>query len=257
MKNKLNNELAVCGFAAVKALAKEREQCIKRFYFAHERAASFGTLCRAMSQRKAPYNMVQDESELERLCGSVHHQGVVAMIEQPNVPLLDTQIVGMWIEKGEDALILDHVGNANNLGAIVRSAAFFGMHNIVVSCEEANMAITTSSYRVAQGGMEYVQIYSVKSIKHLLFAVAGKMERIGTDVRAAMPVSKIREKCTEKPALIILGNEERGISEDVKKSCDELVSIQSAAISSGGEPPVESLNVAQAAAVLLYECRKA
>lgn len=257
MKNTLTKELAVCGFAAVTALAKNHEASIKRLYFTADRAAAFGELCRSMAKRRAPYNMVEEPSELEKLCGSVHHQGVVAMIEQPEIPLLDTDVVDEWAQKKEDALLLDRVGNANNLGAIVRSAAFFGVKNVIIPLDESQSSITTSSYRVAQGGMEFVHIYAIKSIVKLLQFAAGKMERIGTDVTAKMQASGIRASCCGKPALLVLGNEEFGISEDVKKNCDELVIIPFAGMDSGAaEAPVESLNVAQAAAVLLYECRK-
>ena len=257
MKNKYNKELAVCGFAAVQALAKVHESSIKRLYFTADRAPAFGEVCRSMAKRKAPYNQVKDVQELEKLCGSVHHQGVVAMIEEPRIEQMDTDILDQWVRQKEDALLLDRVGNANNLGAIVRSAAFFGIQNIIIPLDEAQSSITTSSYRVAQGGMEYVHIYCVKSVVRLLAAAAGRMQRIGTDVHATISVSQIREKCQQKPALIVLGNEEKGISSDVKQNCDDLVIIPFSGMNSGAiTAPVDSLNVAQASAIILYELRK-
>ncbi len=253
MKNKLNNELAVCGFAAVKSLEKRNADRITRLYFTAERAPLFGGLCKKLAVRKAPYNQVKDPVELEKLCGSVHHQGVVAMIRAPEIIHLNTDIVDQWVENKEDALLLDRVGNANNLGAIVRSAAFFGMKNIVIPEDESQSSITTSSYRVAEGGMEFVNIYSVKSIPALLENVKGKMVRIGTAVDAATPLSQLQTICNAKPAIIILGNEEHGISDAVRRSCDELIIIPSASTDSGHVAPVESLNVAQAASIILYE----
>lgn len=259
MKNTQKNELAVCGFEAVRTLARKNPQKIKRFYFAEEKMGYFGELCRYLSKKKAPYNKVKDESELEKLCGSVHHQGVVAMIEQPQIEQLTNDITDEWLHKKESALLLDRVGNANNLGAIVRSAAYFGIRNIIIPLDEAQSSITTSAYRVAQGGMEYVNIYSVKAIGRLLEAMAGKMMRFGTDVKAKQPVSRIKELSRGKPALIVLGNEERGISKIVRNNCDELLIIPNTGISGGSdkeERPIESLNVAQAAAIILYEMRK-
>jgi TrmH RNA methyltransferase len=200
--------------------------------------------------------MVEDPVELEKLCGSVHHQGVVAMIPQPEIQPLSKEIVTTWLHNRENALILDRVGNANNLGAIVRSAAFFGMKNIVIPLDEAQSSVTTSSYRVAQGGMEFVTIYSIISIPRLLRDAAGKMLRLGTAVDADIPVSMVGQLAGEKPLLVVLGNEEHGISEEVKQNCDRLVVIPSAGFAAGGDAPVESLNVAQAAAVILYECMK-
>ncbi len=256
MKNKLNNELAVCGFAAVKSLEKKNPDRITRLYFTAERAPLFGGLCKKLAARKAPYNQVKDPSELEKLSGTVHHQGVVAMMEAPQIVRLNTDIVDEWIEKKQSALLLDRVGNANNLGAIVRSAAFFGMKNIIIPEDEAQSSITTSSYRVAEGGMEFVNVYSIKSIPALLEAVKDKMVRVGTAVDAKTPLSKLQLICGQKPSLIILGNEEHGISDAVKSACDELIVIPTNARFVGHVAPVESLNVAQAASVILYELNR-
>lgn len=254
MKNKHTNELAVCGFEAVKALAKIHPESIRRFYYNDERTMPFADLFRFLASKRIPYNKVED-AELEKLSGTVHHQGVVAMIEQPEIPHLTTGIAEEWISRNESALLLDRVGNANNLGAIVRSAAFFGFKNVVIPLDEAQSSVTTSSYRVAQGDMEYVNVYSIRSISKLLSAMKGKMVRFGTDVRAKTTVDKIPGLCEKKPALIVLGNEEHGISDEVRANCDYLILIP---FSDGLEEkrPIESLNVAQAASIVLYECRK-
>ncbi|WP_191014243.1 TrmH family RNA methyltransferase [Treponema zioleckii] len=251
MKNKFTNELAVCGIAAVSALVKKSSNKIRRFYYTDERKKAFSGLFKELASRKVPYNMVESE-ELEKLSGTVHHQGVVAMIEQPEIPPLTTDITDEWLHTHQSALLLDRVGNANNLGAIVRSAAFFGFKNIIIPLDEAQSSITTSSYRVAQGGMEYVNVYSIKSITKLLTSMKGKMKRFGTAVDAKTPVSDIEKLSDKKPVLIILGNEEHGISREVKENCDELIIIPFG----GEEQEIESLNVAQAASIVLYECRK-
>ncbi len=252
MKNDLRNELAVCGFAAVMALFNKNPQKIQRLYFSSDRMGELRDLCKFMAAQKRSYNKVQDESELEKLCGSVHHQGVVAMIRNPRIEPLTTDITDEWLHNKKSAMLLDRVGNANNLGAIVRSAAFFGIENIVIPIDEAQSSVTTSSYRVAQGGMEYVNIYSIKSIEKLLRAMEGKMIRVGTAVDTKNSVSKLSELKGKKPLLIILGNEEHGISKMVKSLCDELVTIPFGQNENGGQQ-IESLNVAQAAAVILYE----
>ena len=259
MKNKLHRELAVCGYEAVKALEKHNSESIRRLYYSADRATQFGSLCKEMAARKAPYNQVESVTELEKLCGSIHHQGVVAMIEEPEIQRLNRDITTQWAENKENVLLMDRIGNANNLGAIVRSAAFFGIKNIVIPMDEAQSSITTSSYRVAQGGMEYVHIYCVQSIAHLLSDLKGKMVRLGTDVCAKTPISEISNLTKVKRsdgtfdqqgAIVILGNEEKGISQEVKAGCDYLITIPSV----GRE--IESLNVAQAAAVILYEMSK-
>lgn len=256
MKNTLNNELAVCGFAAVKVLEKNNALRIRRLYFTEERAPLFGGLCKKLAALKRPYNMVQDSMELERLCGSVHHQGVVAMIDLPEIPPLTTSVTAQWVAQKQHAILLDHVGNANNLGAIVRSAAFFGIKNIVIPLDEAQSSVTTSSYRVAEGGMEFVQLYSIRSITRLLTDMEGRMIRIGTSLEARQSTVELSSLCRTRPAIVVLGNEEYGISDEVAQNCDALVIVPYAGMEDGFPPTVDSLNVAQAASIIMYELSK-
>ena len=257
MKNKQKNELAVCGFAAVKKLEKNHPEKITRLYFTEEVAPKFGGLCKKIAKAHGIYNQ-KPAADLEKLCGSVHHQGVVAMIEAPVIEQLDSDITDSWVENHENAVLLDRIGNANNFGAIVRSAAFFGIKNIVIPLDEAQSSITTSSYRVAEGGMEYVNIYSVRSTARLLEALDGKMIRVGTSLEAKKSVGDLKQIASgDKPLLIILGNEEHGISDVVKSNCDELVIIPWAGMNVGQEESViDSLNVAQASSIIFYEMMK-
>lgn len=257
MRNKKNNELAVCGFAAVKKLEKKNSERIRRLYFTEEVAPLFGGLCKTLAKRKGIYNKVDDGEELVKLCGTVHHQGVVAMIYMPEITPLDSDITDEWKANGENVVILDHIENANNFGAIIRSAAFFGIKNIVIPEDDTESAITTSSYRIAEGGMEYVRIFSVRSIARLLEVLKDSMVRIGTDLHAKKSAAELKPLCGKKPAVIVLGNEERGISAEARKNCDELIIIPFAGMSSGAkEPPVDSLNVAQASSIIFYELCK-
>lgn len=255
MKNKERNELAVCGFATVKKLEKNHPEKISRLYFTEEKAPLFGGLCKKLAKNHGIYNKVEAK-DLEKLSGTVHHQGVVAMIQSPKIQELDSDITDSWAKNGENAVLFDRIGNANNFGAIVRSAAFFGIKNIIIPLDEAQSTITTSSYRVAEGGMEYVNIYSVRSTARLLEALKGKMIRVGTSLEAKQTVKEfaLAQKNQKKPYLIILGNEEHGISDVVQKNCDELVIIPWGGMNAGvKESLVDSLNVAQAASVIFYE----
>lgn len=260
MKNTKRNELAVCGFAPVKKLEKNHPEKIRRLYFTEEVAPKFGGLCRKLAKNHGIYNQ-KPAGDLEKLSGTVHHQGVVAMIEAPEIQPLDSDITDSWVENHENAVLLDRIGNANNFGAIVRSAAFFGIKNIVIPLDEAQSSITTSSYRVAEGGMEYVNIYSVRSSARLLEAMQGKMIRIGTSLDAKKKVSDLASLSKgdkgDRPLLVVLGNEENGISDVVKKNCDELVIIPWAGMSDGVEEScIDSLNVAQASSIIFYEMMK-
>ena len=70
MKNKKNNELAVCGFAAVKKLEKNHPEKITRLYFTAEQAPKFGGLCKKLAKNHGIYNQKPAE-ELQKLCGRI------------------------------------------------------------------------------------------------------------------------------------------------------------------------------------------
>lgn len=247
MKNKQHRQLAVCGFEAVRALATKNPQKIERLFFTEDRARFFGPVCKELASKKKVYRVVEDSKELERLSESVHHQGVVAMIQEPTIPILDFQTLMQFAREGVHFLALDRVGNAQNLGAIIRSAAFFGIQHIVISGEDEQASVSTATYRVAQGGMEFVHVWKVRSIAWLMDACKDQILRIGADHRAKINVTEGMQKVgAKKSCVIVMGNEETGLSKDVTSSCDFLVKIP-------GSGNIESLNVAQAATVFLYE----
>lgn len=246
---KQKKSLAVCGYKAVKTLANTNPEKILRFYYAKERSSEFGMLCKKLAENKIPYNQVEN-NELEKLSKSLHHQGLVAFIAEPEIEQLSKEKVLEFMRNKEKLVFLDLVGNSNNLGAIIRSAAFFGIRHIIIPEDEKQASIATSTYRVAQGGMEFVSLYFVKSPEFFLQDIAGKIIRIGTDLEAKKNISDISHIYTpqgeKKASLIILGNEEEGISPQIKNLCDELVKIP-------GGKNMQSLNVAQAASIIFYE----
>ncbi len=254
MKNKQFNELAVCGFEAVRSLAIHNAHLITRLYYTENKKAFFSPLCKELAQNKKPYNLVEPR-ELEKLCGSTHHEGVVAMISRLELRELSFPLLQEIAKEGKTILLLDRISNANNLGAIVRSCAFFGIKTIILSNDDAQSSVTTSTYRIAKGGMDLVTIYKTESVNRLLSDIKGLFVSVGTDVRTEHTLQGLqlvlKDKGLEKlPSAVVLGNEEKGMSDLVKKSCDVLVRIPS--IGEG----IESLNVAQAASVLLYELTK-
>lgn len=263
MRNRLTNELAVCGFNAVRAVADAHPETINRLFLREEHLHAFGKVCKRLAAAKRPYKVCEDE-ELERLCKSPRHQGVVAMIEAPEVPWLTEENLKGWSEDGEKVLILDDVGNDNNLGAIVRSAAFFGVRRIVLPGEDGGSLLTTSAYRVAEGGMEQVTFHRVRELANFVAAAAACMVVVGADhrarirlkdlpslaaeerVRVSGGVSAIRGLGRTVGIAVVVGNEERGLSAAVKSACSLLVRIP-------GTGEMESLNVAQAATLFMYE----
>jgi TrmH RNA methyltransferase len=252
MRNKLTRELAVCGFNAVAALGKFHPERISRLFLREDRLGALTGVCKKLAEQRRPYKICGDE-ELERICKSPRHQGVAAMIPEPELPPLDAGDLRRWAEEGRTALVLHSVGNDHNLGAMVRSAAFFGVPWVILSEEDAEARLTTSAYRVAEGGMEQVEFRRVEHSAALLRRLPPSVITIGTDPRARLRLrdlaALIRERQGDRarPGIaLVMGNEETGLPREVKERCSVLARIPGAGL-------VESLNVAQAAALFLHE----
>jgi RNA methyltransferase, TrmH family len=152
-----------------------------------------------------------------------------------------------WTQAKAPLLLLDRVSNANNVGAIVRTAAFFGVKSIIVPDHPGQALPGEAAWRVAEGGMEFVDFYRVPALPAFCAELKRSHYLIGTSLRGnQLSPSEARERGLPRPPAIILGNEERGMAPEIMTQCDRLVKIP-------GADTVESLNVSAAAAVLCWE----
>jgi len=284
MRNKLTDELAICGMNAALAVCKHHPQVINRLFLREDRLKSFSAVCKQLAERKRPYKICEDD-ELERICKSIHHQGVVAMIEDPVIEPLVHEDLDAWADEGKTGILLHSVGNDHNLGAIARAAAFFDAAYIVLNEKDSSfntgsspeyssasqlssashmlsdppqsstsqLRLTTSAYRVAEGAMEFLTVRRISSSAKFLKDASKRLITIGTDTRARMRISdlpgiikgsKIKTKMKRPGIVLVLGNEETGLPKNVKEQCSYLLRIP-------GTGNIESLNVSQAAALFL------
>ncbi|MDR1147497.1 MAG: RNA methyltransferase [Spirochaetaceae bacterium] len=280
MHNKLVNELAICGLNTVKAAAQYNPQKINRLFLREERLPLFKELCGQLARRKRPYKICDDE-ELLRICKDQHHQGIVAMIEDAVIEPLTREDLDLWVNEAKTGVVLHSIGNDFNLGAIARAAAFFDAYFIVISEFEAKtMAadtrpteklppeklppekllteklpperllpprLSTAAFRAAEGGMEHVVVRSVRKTASFLRDASKKLFTIGTGPRARLRIGDLPAIMKERKSgvALVLGNEEAGLPEEVKLNCSSLLRIP-------GTGSMESLNVAQSAALFLH-----
>jgi TrmH RNA methyltransferase len=254
MRNKMINELAVCGINAALAVGQYHPLTINRLFLREDRLKSFSHICKELAERKRPYKICEDE-ELERICKSVHHQGVVAMIEEPVVETLSFDDLDLWANEGKTGIVLHSVENDHNLGAITRAAAFFDVSFIVLNETDSETHLTTSAYRVAEGGMEHITIRKISNTASFLKDALRRLITIGTDTRARQRIgdlagivknTNIKPHLSNRPGIaLVLGNEETGLPKNVKDQCSCLLRIP-------GTGNIDSLNVSQAAALFLH-----
>lgn len=273
MRNKLTDELAVCGLNAVMAAAEYHPDHINRLFLREDRLKSFAKICKTLAERKHPYKICEDE-ELERICKTPHHQGVVAMIRIPEVEPLSREDLEEWAREGSRGLVLHAVGNDHNLGAMARSAAFFDVKYIVISGADDELSagraadgtfpvrdfplesrLTTSAYRIAEGGMEHVTVRSVRSTAAFLRDASRVLVTIAADARARRRIGDLPRIIEEKRKetgggssgiAVVLGNEETGLPDEVRRACSVIVRIP-------GTGVIDSLNVAQAATLFMQK----
>jgi len=241
-------EIPVCGLAAVQARFRANAGSIKRLFFDQATGRRVGAISKALAAARKVYRCVEPV-ELEKIAGTKHHGGIVAIVEQEALRTPTAENLRTWGRQRAPLLLLDRIGNAHNLGAIARTAAFFGVSHIVIPDHPQQAFPGEAAHRVAEGGMEGVEIFCVKNLAVFCRELAPHYRVLGTAVIGAKPLPKILQEDARgatKPIAIVLGNEEHGLSPEVAAACAGLVTIP-------GCGRVESLNVSVAAAILCWE----
>jgi TrmH RNA methyltransferase len=227
----------ICGTNAVAAVFARRPEAAKRLFYTPAMKEHAGPLCAMMAKLRRPYRML-DEVEIERAAGSIHHGGIVVVAEPRRVEIID------FVRPPRMPLlvVLDRVSNPHNLGAIARSAAFFGAGGLLFHEVPGQAFPSDAAYRTAEGGLEYLELHKTRNLGKALVALEPHYRTVAATLTAdAMPLQTLPR---DRPIALVLGNEEIGVSLDAREACRRRVRIL-------GAGPVQSLNVAQAAAVLL------
>jgi len=194
-------------------------------------------MLREAARMRIAYSECEDE-ELERIAGSPHHEGLC--IGTLPRPVLDGPQLEQVIAREGKALVLDGVTNPHNVGAIVRTMAWFGVKTLVLP-ESAGSALTPAAVRVAEGGAEHVRVGRCRIPELLRRMPRHDVSVVAADQRGE---TDARRYAFRERTVIVLGAERTGVSEASLEHTDMIVSI-------GGERRVESLNVSVSAGVLL------
>jgi tRNA G18 (ribose-2'-O)-methylase SpoU len=137
---------------------------------------------------------------------------------------------------------MDHVQDPRNLGAIARSAAFFGVRYLLVP-RDRQVLLTQASIATAQGGFALVDLVETTNLRRSLEMLKQKgFWLLGADADG-QNLNELIGKFEKQ--ILILGSEEQGLTRLVRSGCDCIISIP------GGEKRVESLNVAVAGGILM------
>ena len=234
-----NVELRIHGFNAVSAVFARRPHAIRKLYLLEARIPQLQPLLKWCVANRVGYRVVED-GDLQKLAASAHHEGVVA-----DVLRAEPQLLTSWLrelpEGPQCALWLDGVGNPHNLGAILRSAAHFGVSAVLLP-KHSPLAMSGAAARVAEGAAEAVPFVrmgrddnAIAQLHGAGFQLAATVVRGGSDLfKTTLP----------QRLVYVLGAEGEGMSGELTATCDLKLSIP-------GSGAVESLNVSAACAVLL------
>jgi 23S rRNA (guanosine2251-2'-O)-methyltransferase len=180
--------------------------------------------------------------ELERLCGSPDHQGVVAEVDP--YPYADSD----RLLDAEDALVvsLDQIQDPHNLGAIARAAEVAGAAGMVIP-ERRAASVTAAACKASAGALEHLPVAMVRNLADWL----ARAKQRGAWVYGASADAEgaYTDVDWSDRAVLVLGSEGGGLRTRVAASCDQLISIPVAGA-------VGSLNASVAAAVILFEARR-
>ncbi|MFN8126498.1 MAG: 23S rRNA (guanosine(2251)-2'-O)-methyltransferase RlmB [Candidatus Nanopelagicales bacterium] len=193
--------------------------------------------------------VIRSKPELDQLGDGLPHQGIALVvapfayaelhdvIQRPGIPGRHPIIV-----------VLDHLQDSRNLGAISRSAAAFGASGLVVP-DRRSAHVTAAAWRSSAGALARLPVARVVNMTRALgslqkagFVVAGLATTGGTSI-ADVPAD-----VWDQPVVIVVGNEANGISALVAQTCDLLVTIPVA-------DTTESLNASVATAIALDRIR--
>ncbi len=183
--------------------------------------------------------------ELDRLTGGALHQGVALQLPAFAYAHPDDLLASALDSDHEPLIVaLDSITDPRNLGAIVRSAAAFGAHGVLIP-ERRSAGMTAAAWKTSAGAAAHIPIARATNLNRSLrtYADAG-LTLIGLDGSSTTSLHDVPD--VSGPVVLVVGSEGAGLSRLVREACDYLAAIP---ISKS----VESLNAGVAAGIALYE----
>lgn len=175
------------------------------------------------------------------------HQGIVARINTSSLLQdFNTFIDGLDVSTNPAVVVLGEVQDPHNVGAIIRSAAAFGLAGVLIP-EHNQAQITGAVVKTSVGMVFRIPLVSIGNVNHTLKTLKEKgFWTYALEMEGSTPLP---EEKFDVPAAFVVGNEGAGIREKTLSACDIALSIPM-------HPRTESLNAAVSAAVVFYEWSK-
>lgn len=238
----------ISGLQAVAALFATAPERVERMYFEPGIGSKASAFCKTLAALRKPYKQVPPD-ELARIAGTPMHGSIVVLVTPKPIVTLDraAAIAGSadWARAREPLLVLDGVSNPHNLGAIARTAAFFGVKRIILADHPAQALPSDAAYRVARGGLEHIDVQLARDMTAILRALSPNYLVVGAALDNGRPPDAFADE--PRPLALVMGNEEEGLSAETLAACGAIVTIPGA-----GSGQMQSLNVAASSAILIH-----
>lgn len=180
--------------------------------------------------------------ELARISSLKQPNGVLALVAMPQQP--ETKI-----QFNDIILAFDDISDPGNLGSIIRIADWFGIKQIVCSATSVDL-YNSKTIQATMGSIFRVNVYYTDIEKWIS---ANKQK--ATFYSAMLHGKSVYSVAKKKPAVLVFGNESRGVSQSLQQLIDQPISIPK--FPDDKSSPVESLNIAMSAAIFCSEWRRA
>ncbi|MDD5711737.1 MAG: RNA methyltransferase [Smithellaceae bacterium] len=177
------------------------------------------------------------EREGKRLTQDDNPEGIMAVVAPPK----EIDMNAASLAKTARLLLLHRINNPNNLGAVLRSAHWFGFSTVCLSGDSADYT-NPKVVRASMGSLFHLQLRSECDFSALLPRLKETHHIVGSTPRGG----NLPQRCPERTALLI-GSESHGLPKNLLEMADELWTIP-------GGSNAESLSLPQAAAILMYAC---
>jgi len=235
------------GFHAVRETLVTTPESLHEIWIGLSRkTARASEIVRLGAEKGVPVHF-KDLREVESVIPGTNHQGFLAFSETFAYTELEDLIEHSRQGPGWALLLVaDHITDEGNLGALIRTAAFFGVHGLILP-KDRSAKMTGRFLKRTAGAFVSLPICQVVNLGRTLDLLAGKgFWIIGA---AGEAQESIHHFDWQRDAVLALGSESRGLSHSVRDRCHALVNIP-------GSGRVESLNVSVAGGVILSEIRR-
>ena len=241
-KHKKQEEFTLYGWNACMSAFKKRPDSLLRLFYSRTRGSQLKEVKVWCAEKKLPFRQLDQES-LNKVASGTHHEGIVMVVRPRPCDSVYRLIRGNIPEQGL-VVALDGIDNPHNQGAILRSCAYFSTQGLVLPRSRTVAGITSSAARMAEGGWESVPVYRNTDLSSTLRDFRQKgWHVVGADPDAKESLNSVK---ITFPVVLVLGNEQEGLSNPVKRRCDRLVNIP-------GKGEIQSLNVSVAGGIILAE----